>query len=382
VLDLDGFKTVNDVAGHEAGDQLLIEVARRLHTVVREDDLVTRLGGDEFAILVEGTLDESIEVAQRVVDVLSLPHRTGQYTFALGGSVGVSRLGVGGGQVAFREADAALRAAKRAGKGCVRVAEHARTGAAADSDFAAALADGSVRLRMDAGCDSAGRVRLVHVLPVWDHPAHGAVTGQEVWAAAERQGASADLQRWLLHRACAAIACLGDERIDLAVSLPAGYLSSEGLAVEVHAALAASGLPAGRLMLSLTEETLLASTAGLVAELEAARTAGVRLLLDNYGMGHSLFALLARVPLDAVRVDLTMLAVRDDTARALHVLGVIARTAESFGLVSIAGGINTPELWAAAHEAGADLVQGRATPHDLTDETLAALLAASAVPTP
>ena len=75
VLDLDGFKAVNDVAGHEAGDQLLVEVARRLHTVVREDDLVARLGGDEFAVLVTGTLGEAAEVAQRVVDVLGMPHR-------------------------------------------------------------------------------------------------------------------------------------------------------------------------------------------------------------------------------------------------------------------------------------------------------------------
>jgi EAL domain-containing protein (putative c-di-GMP-specific phosphodiesterase class I) len=97
-------------------------------------------------------------------------------------------------------------------------------------------------------------------------------------------------------------------------------------------------------------------------------------------MGHSLFALLARIPLDLVRVDLNAHAVRDDTARALHVLRAIARTTESFELVVIAGGIATPELSLAAFEAGVQLVNGRVTPHDLTVSSLAALLR-SAVPT-
>src|SRR3954471_24069461 len=122
VLDLDGFKAVNDAAGHEAGDQLLVEVARRLNTVVRDDDLVARLGGDEFAVLVSGSIAEAEEVAQRVVDVLRTPHRVSDWTFAVGASVGVAELGLGGGQLACREADEALLEAKSAGKGCVRLA--------------------------------------------------------------------------------------------------------------------------------------------------------------------------------------------------------------------------------------------------------------------
>jgi EAL domain-containing protein (putative c-di-GMP-specific phosphodiesterase class I) len=142
----------------------------------------------------------------------------------------------------------------------------------------------------------------------------------------------------------------------VAVSLPAGYFSADGLADEVDRALTEAGLAPSRLVLSLTEETLLTSTAGLVPELEAARATGVRLCLDNYGMGHSLFALLARVSLDLVRVDLTSLAVRDDIDRALHVFSVIARTAHAFDLVAVAGAIGTPALADAALDAGADLV--------------------------
>ena len=377
VLDLDGFKAVNDVAGHEAGDQLLVEVARRLNTLVREDDLVARLGGDEFAVLVSGSLADATEVAHRVVDVLGMPHRVGDWTFAVGASVGVATLGAAGGQLAFREADAALRAAKQAGKGCVRQADQDVASIVPDGvDVATVMAEGTFSVRLDAACDADGRIDIVHGVPVWRHEVHGTVRGQDLWGAAERYGRSADLQRWLLRRACADVAGLPDERTAVAVSLPAGHVTTEGLAAMVGDALAGSGLAPSRLILSFTEETLLTSSAALVPELEALRRTGVRLCLDNYGMGQSLFALLARISLDLVRVDVSALAARDDTDRALHVLASIVRSTSDFGLVAVAGGISTPELAAAAFAVGADLVHGRSQPRDLSPADVAALLAA------
>ena len=194
---MDGFKAVNDVAGHEAGDQLLVEVARRLHTVVREDDLVARLGGDEFAVLVTGSVVEAEEVAQRVVDVLAMPHRTGEWAFAVGASVGVAELGAAGGQVAFREADAALRAAKQAGKGCVRLAH--------DDVVSAVVADvrPATARRPTAPCSCASTPPAPPTAgSSWSTPSrcgstpmHGLVRVQDLWGAAERQGASAVLQQ-------------------------------------------------------------------------------------------------------------------------------------------------------------------------------------------
>jgi diguanylate cyclase (GGDEF)-like protein len=376
VLDLDGFKAVNDVAGHEAGDQLLVEVARRLNTVVREDDLVARLGGDEFAVLVTGSIGEAAEVAQRVVDVLGMPHRVGDWTFAVGASVGVASLEVGGGQLAFREADTALRAAKQAGKGCVRLADQDVPTIVPDGlDPDTVIAEGKFTVRLDAACDPDGRIDVVHAVPVWSHTVHGTVRGQDLWGAAERHGRSAEVQRWMLRRSCVNVASLPDERVGVVVSLPAGHVTSEGLAEQVADALAQSGLAPSRLILSFTEETLLTSSAALVPELEAVRRTGVRLCLDNYGMGQSLFALLARISLDLVRVDVSALAARDDTARALQVLASIVRNTSDFGLVAIAGGIATPELSAAAFDAGVDLVHGRCQPHDLSTADVAELVA-------
>jgi EAL domain-containing protein (putative c-di-GMP-specific phosphodiesterase class I) len=294
----------------------------------------------------------------------------------MGASVGVATLDAGGGQVAFRAADAALRAAKQAGKGCVRLAEGAQQ-AHDDVDLAAALAEGAVHLRFDSATAPDGSIAVVHAVPVWNHPANGPMRGPELWAAAERQGLTWQLQRWLVHQATAEVAAL-DDALTVAVSLSPGSAQPAGIAQLMSDALAASGLPAWRLMLSLTEETLLTSPATLATELEAVRATGVRLCLDNYGMGHSLFPLIDRVMLDAVRVDLSALTVRG-SGLALQMLAAIVSTARAFGVSVIAGGIRTPELRDAAVGAGAQLLNGRALPHDLSGADVALAMAA---PTP
>ncbi|WP_104524878.1 diguanylate cyclase domain-containing protein [Blastococcus atacamensis] len=380
VLDLDGFKAVNDMSGHEVGDQLLVEVARRLRTVVRDDDLIARLGGDEFAVLLNGSLADGEEVASRVVDVMRLPFHAGGHTFAVGASVGVSTLATIGGQAAFRAADAALREAKRAGKGCVRIAREESTLAVGGITLELAQVEGTTSVRLDAACAPDGRIDLVHATAVYEHPVRGIARGLELWTAAEWYGQTSALHGWLLRNACAQIASLDDPSLTLAVSLPPRAFVAEGLAREVASSLGDAGLEPSRLVLSFTGETLMTSSAALVPELEAVRRTGVRLCLDGYGMGHSIWALLARVPLDMLRVEVGNLATRDDTDRALTVLASIARTSASVGLVSIAGGISTAEQRDGAIAAGLELLHGRALPHDLTIDDLAVRLAAGRTP--
>ena len=140
------------------------------------------------------------------------------------------------------------------------------------------------------------------------------------------------------------------------------------------AALVDSGLDPVRLVVSFTEETLLTSPAGLVGELESIRTLGARLCLDEYGMGYSLYALLARISMDLVRVDLPRLAGHEDTGRAMQVLAAIVRTTEHFGIDVVAGGISDVALHEAAIATGVQLLHGRALPHDLAADDVAALL--------
>jgi EAL domain-containing protein (putative c-di-GMP-specific phosphodiesterase class I) len=248
------------------------------------------------------------------------------------------------------------------------------TATAGGSDIARALAEGAVSIRFDTAADPAGRPALVHAVPVWQHASLGAVRGSELWTAAAQQGHTAVLQEWLLNAACAAVARL-DVAVDVAVSLPPGQVSPDGLAAMVTGALESAALPGSRLVLSFTEETLTTSSAALVPELESVREHGVRLCMDNYGMGQSLFALMARISLDAVRADLAALSVRDDTGRALRILDAIVQITSGFGLTVIAGGISTDELRDEVAAAGVHLLHGRALPHDLDATALSAVLA-------
>ena len=375
VLDLDGFKAVNDTAGHEAGDLLLVEVARRLQNLLRTDDLVARLGGDEFAVLMAGAEDSAVEAAQRVVDVLAQPYRVGDRTFSVGASVGMARVHPGGGQLAFRQADAALGAAKQAGKGCWRVHSEDRVAqAAATSDVAAAVAAGEVQLRFDIVATSdTGLVTGVHTEPVWVHPELGLLPAPELWAAAERQGQNGMLQQWLLRQACAEVAGLEGE-LQVGFDLPARQVRADELAGEVTAALAGAGLTPRQLVLAFDEEVLTTSSAGLIPALHIVRAAGVHLCLNDFGMGSTLWSQLARVPLDTVRVDVRGLAAPGDHERTMRVLTAIESSAAAFDVYTLASGVSSPELYEAIRAQCRMAVTGPVLPSGLTSAQVAGLL--------
>ncbi|MCZ2825608.1 MULTISPECIES: diguanylate cyclase domain-containing protein [unclassified Modestobacter] len=375
VLDLDGFKAVNDSAGHEAGDLLLVEVARRLQGLLRADDLVARLGGDEFAVLLAGDEEAAVEAAQRVVDVLARPCRIGDRTFTVGASVGLCRVHPGGGQLAFRQADAALGAAKKAGKGCWRLHTEDRVAqAAASSSLATALADGEVQLRFDTIANGdTGILAALHAQPVWVHPELGTLPAAELWAAAERQGCTAALQQWLLTRACGDVAALDDQLL-VAVDLPAGLVHADELPGEVAVALAAADLTPPRLTLVVTEEVLQTSSAALIPALHAVHRTGVRLGLDDYGMGSTLWSQLARLPLEMVMVDVRNLSAGGNQDRTLELLGAIGRSARDFEVSTVVKDITSRELLHELRVQGVVAVSGPVLPSGLTAAEVAALL--------
>jgi len=375
VLDLDGFKAVNDSAGHEAGDQLLIEVARRLRGLLRTDDLVARLGGDEFAVLMSGTQDDAAEAAERIVDLLGQPYRSGGRTFSIGASVGLCRVQPGGGQLAFRQADAALGAAKQAGKGCWRVHTDDRVAqAAASSDVAAALVAGEVQLRYDlVVTSSSGAVTGVHAAPVWLHPELGLLPAAELWSAAERQGRNGALQQWLLRQTCTEIASL-DGELKIGFDLPSRQVRADELAGEVTAALAGSGLRPSQLALSFDEDVLQTSSAELIPALHVIRDLGVHLCLTDFGMGSTLWSQLARVPLDTVQVDVRGLAAPGDLDRTMKVLTAIESSAAAFDVYTLARGVSSPELYQAIREQCEMAVTGPVLPGGLTVAQVAGLL--------
>ena len=374
LLDLDGFKAVNDVAGHEAGDLLLVEVADRLRATVRDRDLVGRLGGDEFAVLVAAGLDEATALAERIVAGLRDVHRTvttevgdPDLVFDVTCSIGVTGLDPDDDvPTTIRYADLALRAAKAAGKDCVRC-----SGEAADSatgrrtrlarDLPDALGRGELRLVYQpvVGLEER-RVLGLEALLRWQHPVLGDVSPEEFIPLAEDDGLIVPLQRWVLDRATAEMAELHREGRDLrlGVNISVRHLQAGCLVPDVAAALARAGLPADRLMLEVTESLFVGERDRADGDLTTLHDLGCVISLDDFGRGFSTFAYLARLPVDVLKMDREFLARIAEDGRSGALVQSVIELGRRLDIDVVAEGVETPAELAALRDLGCRYLQG------------------------
>jgi diguanylate cyclase (GGDEF)-like protein/PAS domain S-box-containing protein len=374
LVDLDGFKAVNDVAGHDAGDQLLCEVAAVLRAGARDRDLVARLGGDEFALLVPGAAEEAAGLAERLVDLLNrtfrVPSPDGEGrgpVFALSGSIGLAQLQPGDdATAAVRQADLALRAAKAAGKNRVR-----SSGQAIDSamgrrarlarDLPAALEQGQLRLEYQPIVGVAERRVLgVEALVRWEHPLLGTVPPEEFISLAEDDGLIVPLQQWVLRTAAADAAALRTEgaEVQMAVNVSVRHLQAGCLAPDVAHALAAAGLPPQKLVLEITESVMLDAEDRLESDLATLRDMGCVIALDDFGAGYSSLAYLARLPVDVLKMDREFVAgIEGDPRSAALVAGVVG-LGRTLGMDVVAEGVETTGQLATLQEMDCRFVQG------------------------
>ncbi|MGI5169929.1 putative bifunctional diguanylate cyclase/phosphodiesterase [Spirillospora sp. CA-253888] len=315
LLDLDGFKDVNDTHGHPAGDQLLVQVGRRLRELLREADTLARLGGDEFAILLEGvTLDESADIAGRVVDALARPCTVDGAVLHVTTSVGLYMIEhrTDPSDV-LRDADLALYAAKAAGKNRISVfhaglrvsrLDHARIVAG----LRRALAEDAFSLAYQPVVDmGTGRVQAVEALLRWDSP-DGPVPPEVFVPIAEDNGLIVPIGVQVLRRAChEALRWYERHGVAVTVNVSSRQLRSADFVDTVLAVLRDSGLPGEALILEITETALLASgpqkTAQIIARLTRLRSHGVRVAIDDFGTGYSSLAYLLHLPVDLVKID-------------------------------------------------------------------------------
>jgi diguanylate cyclase (GGDEF)-like protein/PAS domain S-box-containing protein len=393
LVDLDGFKAVNDVAGHDAGDRLLCEVAETLRAAAREDDVVARLGGDEFAVLVPAGREEATVLAERLVVLLDRDHRPpapdgsarGGLVLPVSGSVGVAELRAGEEPTeAVRRADLALRAAKAAGKNCVRT-----TGEALDRvvdrrarlarDLPEAIADGGLSLVLQpvVGVQE-GRVLGLEALVRWRHPVLGDVPPEEFVGVAEDEGLIVPLERWVLGAATVALAPLLAQGYDLqlGVNVSVRHLQAGCLAADVARALATSGVPASRLMLEITESVLVDAEDRVEAELAALREAGCVISIDDFGKGHSTLARLSRLPVDVLKMDRDFVAHIEDDPRTAAVVASVVELGRTLGLDVVAEGVETPGQLAALRRLGCRFLQGYLLGRPVPVGDLPAVLAA------
>jgi diguanylate cyclase (GGDEF)-like protein len=367
LVDLDRFKQVNDTLGHPAGDVLLQQVAARMSAVLGGEGQVGRLGGDEFEAIFPGIGEEGhlAALAERLIRAVSAPYVIHGHQVSIGASVGIaiSRPGRTYAKALVKEADLALYAAKRAGRGTLRFFEPEMHAEETDrkileNDLRSAVAKGQLRLLYQP-IVSVSTETLVgfEALVRWWHPTRGALVPADFLPIAGASGQMPALGEWIIRTACAQ-ASNWPQHLRLAVNLAPSQLEP-GLADSVTIALGATGLAPERLELELREEALVGDDAAARDALAALQGLGVRLVLDDFGSGATSLLSLRNVHLDGIKLHPTLLRAalpKDGRPRALAT--AIMRLAQSLGTRVTAEGAETLEDLQLIRALECDDVQG------------------------
>ncbi len=351
VVDLDGFRDLNDTHGHEIGDELLRAAADRLAANVRANDVVARLDGDEFVVLLPGLEDEqaAVAVAERVLTELHRPLEVGGLKMTVRASAGVAlTAGGGGGGVdhVLREADQALHRAKLDGGGAARrfdpelfaLEEKRRK---AEGDIIRALDMGEFEVHYQPIVDLDGEQTVgVEALIRWQHPEKGLVPPGLFLELAEQLGLLPRLGGWVLEEACrqAVLWQLQFPGFEMNVNLSASQLSNPNLVAEVREVLERTGLEPEHLVLELTESVALVDLDESARILSELKNLGVRIALDDFGTGFSSLSHLSALPVDVVKIDRSFVQAMPESGGA-SVAEAVLHIARTFNLAPVAEGV-------------------------------------------
>ena len=367
LLDLDGFKQVNDVHGHLFGDALLRLVARRLRDHVEPGDLLARLGGDEFAIVRDGhgQPGDASALAERIVAALCQPFRIEGVEVTIGTSIGLA-LAEGVDQTSellLRHADIALYRAKAAGRGmaCLyeaRMDVEIRGRQTLEADLRRALARHEFELHYQPIFKTrGGGLTAFEALVRWRHPVRGLVGPGAFIPVCEEIGLIQELGAWVLERACTEAAAW-PAAVKVAVNLSPVQFRAPDFAADVRRVLAATGLAPQRLELEITESVMLQDDRTSLAILQDLHGLGVRISMDDFGTGYSSLSYLRRFPFDKIKIDQSF--VRDLCSHHDNVAIVRAAIGlgHALGMTVLAEGVETAEQAAILEAEGCHEVQG------------------------
>jgi len=360
-LDLDKFKSLNDMKGHEYGDRLLIEVGQRIVSCVREVDTVARLGGDEFIILIEelglvknSAMQKAAMIAEKIRSALALPYQFEDYKHFCSTSIGIclykgSEIAEG---VLLKSADMAMYQAKESGRNTVRffdpdmqraVENHAEL----EGNLRNAIEKSQLKLYYQVQVDRDLRPIGAEALIRWEHPGQGFISPTQFIPIAEESNLILDIGAWVLHNACRQLAIWNNDEkrrhLTLSINVSARQFGLPGFVESITSAIQEHGVDPSRLKLELTEHVLLSDVTNVVAKMHALKELGVWLSIDDFGTGYSSLSYLKRLPIHQLKIDQSF--VRDtatDPNDAMMVKTIIS-LAQNFHLNVIAEGVENKE---------------------------------------
>ncbi|HEX9210176.1 MAG TPA: PAS-domain containing protein [Bradyrhizobium sp.] len=369
MLDLDRFKAVNDTLGHAAGDQLLIEVARRLSSSLRDTDVLARLGGDEFAIIQENEKDQSegaIALALRIIGLIEQPFDLGGHRVSVGTSIGIAFAPEHGADAVtlLQKADVALYATKSVGRNDFRIfqpemTEAADTQKSIEGELREAMARNEFELHYQPVIDVGTRAMTgLECFVRWHHPSKGLLAPSQFLDVAEQAGLMLPLGEWILRQACLDAAAW-PAHVRVAVNMSAAQFHRSNVLDVVLCALVESGLSPERLELEIPDAALIeGNLAAHLLTVRQLKNLGIGVVLDNCGVGYSAGSYLQSFPFDKFKIDRAIVqgcATRRDCAAVVASAVALAR---GLDVATVAKGVESRAQFEVLQAAGVDFVQG------------------------
>ena len=393
-VDLDHFKIVNDSFGHLAGDELLVEAARRLAACLRSVDTLARLGGDEFALLLEEIREPSdaARVAERLHDALRSPMIIRESEVFTSASIGIALSGrmEEPPQHLLRSADLAMYRAKEHGRNRFEVFDPAMHTAAMERlqlemDLRRAIERDQLLLYYQPVVSlSSGGVVAVEALIRWQHPERGLIPPLDFIPIAERTGLIAEIGRWVLTRACQQLKRWEEDFGRLApesvwINVSPKQFAQRDLASQVRQLFQSHECEPRRIKFEITESIMLEDVELAMGTLRELRSLGVQVYMDDFGTGYSSLTYLGRLPIDGIKVDRSFVSQMGTDGRQAQLVGTIVTLIRNLGLEPIAEGVETDEQAHRLREMGCTFAQGFVFCRPLPAADLEALLRAPSI---
>ncbi|MBP6007552.1 MAG: EAL domain-containing protein [Rhodoferax sp.] len=370
-IDLDEFKIVNDSLGHDVGDLLLCETARRLETCARKADTVYRLGGDEFTVIVHGCDDDlhAVQLSEKFIETLKVPFLIGDELIHIGASIGIARYLLDGDSVELltKNADTAMYAAKASGRNrsCFfsealgeKVANHLNLRA----QIAQGLQRREFAVFLQPEIDLlTGKVIAMEALVRWNHPSRGLVGPNDFISVAEDSGLIVELGEFVLDEALRMVRGLRDlgwDNLRVAVNVSGRQLAAPDFSKMVVNRLVAHQLPGHALIIEITESMVLGNLEYAVQVLETLKESGIEAAIDDFGTGYSSLNHLRRLPVEFLKIDKSFVADIDIEKDSKVIVRAILAMAKSLGIRTVAEGIERHAHRSVLSEMGCDIGQG------------------------